>query len=105
MAVSWEPKGATPVFGVVWFEADFLADKDTREVHIEKYSVTKVRFPESKPEQEAKVEALLEAEVPKWDLRPSLDDLQNSVASSKQEFQSEKRLKSDPPQFIFSNDP
>ena len=44
-------------------------------------------------------------EVPQWDLRPSIDDLQNAVVASNRETQSEKRLKSDPPQFIFSNDP
>ena len=105
MAVSWEPPNGTPVFGVVWFDARFLADKDSREVQIEQFTVSKVRFPESTPEQESKITAYLEKEVPQWDLRPSLDELQNAVAASKKETQSEKRLKSDPPKFIFSTDP
>ncbi len=105
MAVSWEPKGGSPVFGVVWFDARFLSDKDSREVQIEQYTVRKVRFPESTPEQEKKLAAYLEKEVPNWDLRPSLDDLENAVASSKREAQSEKRLKSDPPKFVISTDP
>src|SRR5262245_18963640 len=105
MAVSWEPKGGSPVFGVVWFDARFLAEKDSREVQIDQYTVRKVRFPESTPEQEKKLAAYLEQEVPKWDLRPSLDDLENAVAVSKKEAQSEKRLKSDPPKFLFATDP
>jgi len=83
MAVSWEPTGGSPTFGVVWFEARFLADKDSGEVQIEQYTVRKVRFPESTPEQEKKLAAYLEEEFPKWDLRPSLSDLQNAVAASK----------------------
>ena len=71
MAVSWEPPNGTPVFGVVWFDARFLADKDSREVQIEQFTVSKVRFPESTPEQESKITAYLEKEVPQWDLRPS----------------------------------
>src|SRR5262249_39879202 len=105
MAVSWEPKGGSAVFGVVWFDARFLADKDSRDVQIDQYTVRKVRFPESTPEQEKKLAAYLEQEVPKWDLKPSLDDLENAVAVSKKEAQSEKRLKSDPPKLIFANDP
>src|SRR5881397_1084331 len=27
MAVSWEPKGGSPVFGVVWFDARFLVGR------------------------------------------------------------------------------
>src|SRR4051812_21028170 len=104
MAVSWEATGGAPVFGVVWFDATFLADKDSREITVEQFTVKKIRFQEIKPEQEKSLSAYLEKEVLLWDLRPSLDDLQNSVASGKQEVQSEKRLKSDAPHFMFSND-
>ncbi|HTO98739.1 MAG TPA: hypothetical protein VMK66_16935, partial [Myxococcales bacterium] len=104
-AVSWEPKDGTPVFGVFWFQARYLADKDSREVQIEEFKVIKVRFPQSTPEQEAKLSAFLDKEIPKWDLRPNLDELQNAVAASQKVAQSEKRLKTDPPQFIFSEDP
>ena len=48
-----------------------------REVDLQTYAVTKVRFPEIKPEQEKKLSAFLEQEVPKWDLRPSMDDLKS----------------------------
>src|SRR5262249_59198267 len=82
-----------------------LGDRDGGGGKMEQYRVRKVGFRESKPEKEKKLADSLDKEVPKWDLRPSLDDLQNAVAVSKKETQSEKRLKSDPPQFIFSNDP
>jgi len=81
VAVSWEPEGGGPMFGVVWFDARILADKDSREVQIEEYTVRKVRFPESTPEQEKKLETYLEQEVPKWDLRPSLDELEKSLGA------------------------
>jgi hypothetical protein len=39
-AVSWEPKGGSPAFGVFWFEVRYLVDKDSREMHIEEFKVT-----------------------------------------------------------------
>src|SRR5512139_2521759 len=43
-AVSWQAKsGAAPVFGVFWFDAQVLIDKDQRQMDVEKVTVTKVR--------------------------------------------------------------
>src|SRR5512134_2084052 len=52
-AVSWQAKGGgAPVFGVFWFEARVLIDKDRRVMEVEEITVTKVRFPNITPEKE-----------------------------------------------------
>jgi hypothetical protein len=104
-AVSWEAKGGAPVFGVFWFDARVLVDKERRIVHVEELAVTKVRFPNATPEQEKKVEQLIEAEVPKWDLTPSLDELQAAIGASQRVKESEKGIGASPPNLVFSNEP
>ncbi len=79
-ATSWQPRaGGDPVFGVFWFDARVLVNKELRTVHVEEVTVTKVRFPNARPEQEQRVAEVLEAQVPRWDLTPSLDELQAAI--------------------------
>jgi hypothetical protein len=104
-AVSWEAKGRAPVFGVFWFDARVLVDKDRRTVHVEELAVTKVRFPNATPEQEQRVEQLIEAEVPKWDLTPTLDELHAAIAATQRVRKSEERIAASPPKLLFSNEP
>jgi hypothetical protein len=105
-AVSWEAKGAPPAFGVVWFDSQVSIDKGARDVQFETVKVTKVRFPNIKPEQESALAKLVETEVPKWDVRSSLDEIQDAVAVTQREVQTtEQALRSTPPVFVFSNDP
>jgi hypothetical protein len=68
-AVSVTGKGKTePVFGAIWFTARVETDRDTRMVSVLEVKVDHVRFPESTPEQEKQLAALLESEIPKWSL-------------------------------------
>jgi len=104
-AVSWEATGGTPVFGVFWFDSRVLIDKDQGIVKVEEFKVTKVRFPNAKPEQEEKVKKTVEEEVPKWDVSMTLDDLQAAVAASERMKKSEKGIAAPVPKLIFSTDP
>jgi hypothetical protein len=104
-AVSWEPKGGAPTFGVFWFDARVLVDKERRTVHVESVDVTKVRFPNATPEQEKRVEQIIEAEVPKWDLTPSLDEIHAAIAESQRVKKSEKGIAAPTPKLVFSYDP
>jgi hypothetical protein len=75
-AVSVTGKGKTePVFGAIWFTARVETGRDTRMVSVLELKVDHVRFPESTPEQERQLAALLESEMPKWELTMSLDRL------------------------------
>ncbi|MFA9454873.1 MAG: hypothetical protein ACERK6_13265, partial [Candidatus Aminicenantaceae bacterium] len=73
-AVSVTKKGSdVPVFGAAWFKARVRTDRDTRLVHFLDIEVPRVRFPEATPDQEKKLIAFLEKEIPKWELVASLD--------------------------------
>src|SRR5512132_2405119 len=52
-AVSWQPKDSqkAPAFGVFWFDARVLVDKDQRLMDVEQLTVKKVRFPNITPEK------------------------------------------------------
>ena len=105
-ATSWQPKaGGNPVFGVFWFDARVLVDKDRREIRVEQITVTKVRFPNITPEKEKAVAQLVQAEVPKWDVTASLDEVQAAIAVTQRELKSEKGLSVKPPKLLFANDP
>jgi hypothetical protein len=43
-ATSWTEKDKDPVFGVIWFDARVLVDKDARDVDVEAIEIRKVRF-------------------------------------------------------------
>ena len=105
-ATSWQPKaGGETVFGVFWFDARVLVDKDARTMQVEKLIVTKVRYPNVTPEKEKRVAGVIEAEVPKWDITGSLDEVQASVAVTQQELKSEKGLSAAPPKIFWATDP
>lgn len=75
-AVAVKFKGASePVFGAVWLEARLETDRAERTATIVDVSVTRVRFPEQDEAKSQKLRALLEKEIPKWQLPISLDRL------------------------------
>ncbi|HTP52098.1 MAG TPA: hypothetical protein VMK42_15490 [Anaeromyxobacteraceae bacterium] len=104
-AVAWTPKGQEPIFGVVWLDARVLVDKDARDVAVEQVTVKKVRFPNITPENEQKAKAVLEREIPKWDLHIPLSDIQASLAETQREQRSSQGLKATPPKMLFSQEP
>jgi hypothetical protein len=107
-AVSWQARkepAPAPVFGVFWFEARVQVDKDQRRMDVDEITVTKVRFPNVTPDQEKAVARVIEAEVPKWDVNGSLDEVQAALAVAQKERASEKGLSVAPPKLVFSNDP
>jgi hypothetical protein len=104
-ATSWTEKDKDPVFGVIWFDALVLVDKDARDVDVEAIEIRKVRFPNITKEQERKIARIVETEIPKWDLHASLDVIQASLAVSQRELESARGLRSTPPRMIFSEEP
>jgi hypothetical protein len=105
-AISWQAAaGGEPIFGVFWFDATVLSDKEAGRVHVQKIAVRKVKFPGSTAEQEKKVAAVVEREVPEWDLSPSIDELQAAVAATQRVKKSEKGIAAPVPKLLFSTDP
>ncbi len=101
-AVSVTLDGADrPVFGAVWFDARIETDRDERVVEILDVQVPRVRFAEATPEQERQLAALLEKEVPKWDLRTSLDRILTALGVTEQQKRMSEGLNNRPPEILY----
>ncbi|MDQ5909936.1 MAG: hypothetical protein QG599_2031, partial [Pseudomonadota bacterium] len=66
-AVSVQRTGVkAPVFGVVWFDSRITTDRDQRMVEFQDIKVTQTKFPNTKPDQEQRLAAVLEREIAAW---------------------------------------
>ena len=104
-AVAWTPTGRPPAFGVVWVEARVSIDKVAGDVGLQDVKVQRVRFANMSKEQEQQGRALLEREIPTWDLHLSVLELEASIAVNEQEIQSSEALDFTPPRMVFSQEP
>lgn len=105
-AIAVTPKGAKePSYGAVWLEARLLTDRDTRVASIVEIKVPRARFAGSTPAQEQKLSAFLTEEIPKWELRLSLDRLLQGMQAANRELMAEERLISTPAKIYFSEVP
>jgi hypothetical protein len=105
-AVAITPKGEKePTFGTVWLRARMEIDREKREVRFAEITVPRVRFPGSKPEQETRLVALLEKEIPKWDLVIALDRLIASLQAVERTKASEEKFSTKPPAIVVRDEP
>jgi hypothetical protein len=97
-------KSEEPVFGVVWTEATLLTDKDTRTATLAEIKVTAVKFPDM--DDQSKIDAfsaLLETEIPKWNLTIPLDEI---IATIEQDQSgSSDDLNTKAPEIFYRNVP
>ena len=96
---------AAPVFGAVWLSARFTTDRDTRMVSFIDIRVPSVRFPEATDEQQTKLAGILEAEIPKWNLEISLDELLPTLDLAQRSDRAEAELENAPPKIIVRYEP
>jgi hypothetical protein len=105
-ALSITPKGKTePIFGAAWYKARIETDRDNRMVNILDIKVPRVRFPDATPEQEKGLIALMEREMPKWDLSFSLDRLLTALDLAEKEQIAAENLKVEPPKILVKYEP
>ncbi len=105
-AVALELKGSEePVFGAIWFEARLDTDRAERTATITELTVTEIRFPDQDDEKAQKLRALLEKEIPKWDLSISMDRLLTTLEMEEKRSEAALELKTDPPKIIFVSEP
>lgn len=91
-AVSVELKhSGEPVFGAIWFEARLDTDRAEHMATIADVSVTRVRFPEQDEEKSQKLRALLEKEMPKWQLPISMDRLSATLELAEQRLEATQK--------------
>jgi hypothetical protein len=105
-AVAVELKGSTePVYGVIWFEARLETDRAARTATIADVSVTNVRFPEADEQKSNKLAALLEEEIPKWQIPISLDRLLATLELAEKRVEAAEKINTDPPKILFVSEP
>jgi len=95
----------TPVFGAMWFDCQIATDRDDRTVELLNMKVTAARFPDIEDEGIQKLSALLEAEVPKWEMELSLDQLLAGLETKEMETELAEDLNNAPPEIIFTTSP
>ena len=98
---------ADPVFGALWINAIVQTDRAKRTATIGKIKVNDIKFAgDSNLSQVAKLTALLEKEIPKWNLAISLDQLEASMeAGDSSQINSSENLSTTPPKIIYANKP
>jgi len=75
-AVSVTPEGKTePVFGAAWFTARVAVDRESNVVTLLDVAVTNARFPNAEEAHIEEFKRIVEAEIPKWNLELSYDQL------------------------------
>jgi len=105
-AVAVELKGSTePVYGAIWFEARLETDRAERTATIADVSVTNVRFPEADEQKSKKLTALLEEEIPKWQIPISLDRLLTTLELADKRLEAAEKINTDPPKILFVSEP
>jgi len=104
-AVSVKEGDGAPVFGAVWISGRFEVDRDTRMIHLSDITVPSVAFPEAGEEDQQKLAAFLEREIPKWDLSVSLDRILPMLETAELDQHDEARLKNTPPEIIVKHQP
>src|SRR5579862_5682483 len=96
----------TTKYGVVWFTARTEVDKVNRQVTLDDFRITKVKFPTMET-KEAEYQAFLQTKLPKTAKVIALDRLESSLAASDSEQAGVEALavNNDPPAIIFTTKP
>jgi hypothetical protein len=96
----------TPKYGVLWFTAHTEVDKVNRQVTLDDFQITKVKFPTLKA-KEAEYQSFLQAKLPGKSKIISLDRMETALAASESQQSEIKGLpvKNDPPRIIFATKP
>ncbi|HEX5168926.1 MAG TPA: hypothetical protein VFW11_07115 [Cyclobacteriaceae bacterium] len=88
------------IFGVFWYTAIMVTDRDTRSVTLESITVNDVKLPGVEDTVKIeKLKSLLETEIPKWQITASLDDIISTI-EEEQAYVSDD-LKNDPPEIKY----
>jgi len=96
---------AEPVFGAIWMTARVATDRELGLVSIEDVTIDRVRFQDATEEGTRQLAAILEREIPRWDMELSLDRLVTSLSASELARGEADRLETAPPTIQFVDHP
>ena len=104
-AIAIQKTGKDPVFGAIFYLATIVTDKVSRTASIEKVTITSAKFPGlTDSNQVIKLGNILQAELPKWNLEISLEDLVTSLSLANVS-EGVSAFKNDPPKIIYKSKP
>ncbi|MDX2432912.1 MAG: hypothetical protein QNK35_18375, partial [Bacteroides sp.] len=92
----------SPVFGAMWFDCKISTDRDDRTVQLLDMEVTAAKFPDIESDDIDKLGAFIEAEVPKWEIDFSLDELLADLDMAETSVELSAGLNNAPPEIIFT---
>jgi len=95
----------SPIFGAMWFDCKISTDRDDRTVQLINIDVSAARFPEIEEEKIMLLSALLEEEVPNWEIEMSLDQLLADLDMEETSVSLSSGLNNTPPEIIYSTTP
>ena len=99
-----ETPNAELVFGVFWYSATMLTNRDDRTLTLESIKITDVKLPGIEDQEKiTKLKALLETEIPLWGIESTIDEV-NATIEMDQAVVSEG-LNNDPPQIFYAEEP
>lgn len=105
-AISVTLKGKDePVFGAVWFSAQLETDRQERVAMIKTINIIRVRFPNQGDAKVKKLQAILEREIPQWNLQISMERLIASLDLETQKIKASEGLRTTPPAILFVAEP
>ena len=95
-----------PIFGVAWFSARALTNRDTRLVEFTDLKIERVKFPFATKDQEKALSDFLTKDVNNWERTPmALDRFLAEIATIEKEKAAADQLSTDPPKIIFTKVP
>src|SRR6059036_2015199 len=92
---------ADPIFGAMWMTATVDVDRDSGIVWLTNLKVTRVRWPDAKPEQQQRFTQFVESDFPTTGFRTTLARFQASLASAEAERTHTEGLKAYAPKIVF----
>jgi hypothetical protein len=95
------PSMDSPTFGAVWINARVSTDRDARIVTLLDTQVSNIKFPGATGASAANLSAIVEREIPKWDLTFSLEGLKASLDAARREEAAAGALDGSPPKIVF----
>ena len=93
------------MFGAAWFTGRVSIDRDANLVTLLDVAVTDARFPNASSAHIEGFKRIVEAEIPKWELAMSYDDLVAGMAAVDKEKAASEKLNNTPPEIIFARKP
>ena len=92
------------VFGVFWFSATMMTDRDDRMLTLESIKITDVKLPGVEDQTKiSQLKQLLETEIPLWGLESTIDEVNATLETNQVEVSED--LNNDPPQIFYSEEP